>query len=371
MTKKQFTYNPDYSIHPGEYIQEFLETFGMKQTELALRLGITTKHLNNIVKGKVSVSPETANSLEMVFGKSAKYWLSIQANFDIFERVKKIEAEYAENKTEYDQWLQIFDYEDLVKREYIKEKVCGNTIANKVHNLLNFFSCSDLACWKTLYYETIPFSCRSTGLSTAKVGNTTAWIRMGQILAQNGSVDLPSYSKKSFTMVLQEFRTISIAPEENFAVRMVELCRSAGVVLAFLQEIPRASISGAAFWINGGNVPCMILNLRYKKNDHFWFSIFHEAAHIIAEDKRKIYYEFKDNSEVDIETKADEFAKNFLIPYSDYQSFIEKEDFRTESITNFANSIGIHPGIVVGRLQHDGQINWNTNNSLKSTFKWG
>lgn len=87
MANKLFIFQPDYTIHPGAYFEELLEEGGMHQAKLAIRLGITKKHLNNLINGKVPVTFELAHSLEKVFNDySTKYWLSLQATYDINRR---------------------------------------------------------------------------------------------------------------------------------------------------------------------------------------------------------------------------------------------------------------------------------------------
>lgn len=77
-------YNLDYAVHPGEYIDELLEMYHMPQAELASRIHVSTKHLNQIIKGKANVTSTSALALETVLDRSAGYWLSLQAKFDEF-----------------------------------------------------------------------------------------------------------------------------------------------------------------------------------------------------------------------------------------------------------------------------------------------
>jgi len=73
----------DLIIHPGETLIELLETRNMKQKELAYRTGFSEKHISEIVNGKAVITSKFAVSLENVFDISAKFWLNLQANYDI------------------------------------------------------------------------------------------------------------------------------------------------------------------------------------------------------------------------------------------------------------------------------------------------
>lgn len=75
------TYCPDYAIPPGETLAEVIHDRGMTQAELAERMGRPTKTINEIVKGKAAITPETAIQLERVLGVPARFWNSLEKNY--------------------------------------------------------------------------------------------------------------------------------------------------------------------------------------------------------------------------------------------------------------------------------------------------
>ncbi|MBA4369171.1 MAG: hypothetical protein C0403_16205, partial [Desulfobacterium sp.] len=104
--------------------------------------------------------------------------------------------------------------------------------------------------------------------------------------------------------------------------------------------------------------------------DIFWFSLFHELGHILLQDRNSVFLE-TDNEEYSLnEKEADQYASDVLIPPSGYARFIEKGNFYKDSIVHFADEIQISPGIVVGRLQHDGHIQQEWHNSLRTRYDW-
>lgn len=371
MANKLYAFKPDYAIHPGEYLEELLEARGMSQAELAIRLSITKKHLSNLINGKVPISFELAHSLEMVFNDyPTKYWLSLQATYRIFKKSEDIEEQYLAEKDAYDCWLDQFDYANLLKMDYVPELDHGKTPVSKIYNLLIFFGCSDIESWNKMYCSNLPAACRISGASTAKLGNTSSWIRAGQLMAQSSVFDLPEYDKAKFKVALTAIKDITVDASDGFDKKMTELCANAGVKLLFVKELPRSGICGAAYWINGNATPCIQMSLRFKKNDHFWFTFFHEAAHILSEHKKMIYLDCNKIEESDIEMEADKFSRDFLIPATEYNQFLTKDRFSKSDIIQFAKQIDIHPGIIVGRLQHDQKIPWSWHNSLKINFGW-
>jgi Zn-dependent peptidase ImmA (M78 family) len=149
---------------------------------------------------------------------------------------------------------------------------------------------------------------------------------------------------------------------------MRTLCTKSGVALVLVSELPRTHIYGATRWLNKDKA-LLMLSLRYKTNDHFWFSFFHEAAHIILHGKKCIFIDEKAKTMNDMEVQADQFSRNILVPTKSYEAFVEKRSFSQADIERFAKSVNVAPGIVVGFLQHDKHIPYSWHNRLKEKFR--
>jgi HTH-type transcriptional regulator / antitoxin HigA len=365
-----YGYQPDYSIHPGIFVEELIESLGLHQTEIALRLGVSEKHLSNLINGMVPVTPEMAHSLAMVFDYPEKYWLSLQVSFDIQESRKEFLERYRDHVKEYDEWLSQFDYRNLRLLDQFKERYPSDDPPGRIRNLLTFFSCSDIGSWNRMYQSDLPAACRITGGACAKRGNTVAWIRNGQLTAMQRASSLPSYRKAIFRSSLGLIRRLTATDQPEVFDEMRRICEEAGVLLVFAREIPKSGISGAAFWTNSSRTPCILMNLRFKKNDHFWFTFFHEAFHVLKEHKKIIYLDCDDRESDDMESETDRQASDFLIPAKSYHEFLERKLYTRASISEFSAELGVHPGVVVGRLQHDRKIPWNWCNDLKTTLRW-
>lgn len=71
-------------IHPGEILlEEFLKPLHLSQSALARALGVPPRRVNEIVLGKRSVTADTALRLSRFFGTTAKFWLNLQADYDL------------------------------------------------------------------------------------------------------------------------------------------------------------------------------------------------------------------------------------------------------------------------------------------------
>lgn len=79
--------------HPGEMLlEEFLKPFGMSQSAFAVRLGISFPRLNEIIRQKRSVTPDTALRLARVLGMSADFWLGLQQDWDLWHAMRSKRA---------------------------------------------------------------------------------------------------------------------------------------------------------------------------------------------------------------------------------------------------------------------------------------
>lgn len=73
----------NYAIHVGVILKEHLEALGLTQRELCERIDVSTTIINELIKGKRNMNANLANKLADIFGLPAKYWMGIQADYDL------------------------------------------------------------------------------------------------------------------------------------------------------------------------------------------------------------------------------------------------------------------------------------------------
>jgi HTH-type transcriptional regulator / antitoxin HigA len=150
---------------------------------------------------------------------------------------------------------------------------------------------------------------------------------------------------------------------------MKELCAQSGVAFVLVRSFPKTCLSGAAYWRQGGTLVIQ-QSLRHKTNDHFWFTFFHEAAHIVLHSPKAVYADDENGKGDGLEKEANDFATEILVGRRTFEAFIASSPQSAEDIRRFASRHNIHPGIVVGMLQHRGVIPWSHLNYLKARFTW-
>lgn len=351
-------YVPDYLIRPGEVLEEYLEAYSMTQAELAARTGLTKKTINEIIKGKSPITSETALKLERSLGRPAHFWNNLERQF------QEDRSRFAEEKRLEDHldWLKKVPVGHLTKLGWLPKK------SDKILQLtevLRFFGVATPEQWLTVWnkYQVVY---RQTVHFEACAEFVSAWLRKGEIDARQ--IACEPFDKKRFQEALDVIRGLTMEEPKIFQPRLVDICASAGVAVVFIPELPKTGVYGATRWL--GHKAVIQLSLRYKSNDHLWFTFFHEAGHIIRHGRKEIFIE-GNGIDSKKEEEANAFARDRLIPPADYRRFIASWDGRSLSpIEAFAGKIKIAPGIVVGRLQYDKRLPNSHGNRLKIFFRW-
>jgi HTH-type transcriptional regulator / antitoxin HigA len=356
----QNLYAPDTVSPPGETLLEVLESRRMSQAELAERAGRPKKTINEIVKGKAAITAETAIQFERVLGIPASFWTSREQNYrESLARAKEAVSLQGEVG-----WLDEVPYNALVERGWVQEQ---RDKGRQVEELLKFFAVASPSRWKDLWPTTAP-AFRQSPSFASKPGAVAAWLRRGEIEA--GEQQCSSFDLEGFKTVLGQVRSITRESPRDLNDLLKNLCNQVGVAVAFVPEIPGTRVWGAARWLTP-TCALIQLSVRYKTDDHFWFTFFHEAAHVILHSKREFFLD-EDESDpaIDKESEANAFARNWLIPEIQYRQFCRKGAFNCAAAERFAHELGISPGIVVGRLQHDARLDQGYCNSLKKDISW-
>ncbi|MBU8871792.1 MAG: HigA family addiction module antidote protein [Gemmatimonadales bacterium] len=352
-------YNPDVVTCPGETLEELLEDIEMSQAELSRRTGRATKTINGIVHGREPLTPDTALQFEKVLGVKARFWNELERNYrEHLARVNEAQK-LADNVS----WLKCLPVAAMKKRGWLPGSTDKVALVDAA---LRFFGVASVREWNEVSLSS-QFAYRKSDKVAAKPGHMATWLRAGEIDAQ--SISCNEFDKNMFKTALTHLRSLTTASPEIFQVEIVEHCAAAGVAVVFVPEIKGAPISGATRWLNK-NKAMIQLSLRYKTHDQLWFSLFHEAGHILLHGKKEIFLEINDGSNVAEEEEADCFARDQLISARAYADFVSSTRICKSVVQEFAEEIGIHPGIVVGRLQHERRIPYKNLNGLKMKLQW-
>ena len=361
MTETAATFSPDWISPPGDTILDLLEERGWKQTELAKRTGYTTKHISLLINGKAPITEDTAIKLERVIGSSAHFWLAREAQYR--EGLVRI-AERASLKIDAE-WLKEIPLKNMITFKWVRSFVDKG---EQVAECLRFFGVASVALWRQHYSEPLA-AFRSSDKFEKHSGSVAAWLRQGERCA--AILKTEPYERSAFKDALGEIRILTREPDpEKFVPRLIEICANTGVAVVMEPAPNGCPVSGATLWLSQDKA-LLMLSLRHKTNDHFWFSFFHEAGHLIRHGKRLRFIEMEGALGNEAEDEANEFASEWLIPHQ-YARNLAMMPKSESAIRSLAEQLRIAPGIIVGRMQNKGILPWNCilNKSLKVRYEW-
>ncbi|MEO5332521.1 MAG: HigA family addiction module antitoxin [Magnetococcus sp. YQC-5] len=353
-------YVPDYAVHPGEMLEEYLSTLGMSQTELSTRTGIVLKHINEIIRGKAAITADTALKLERTVGHSASYWNNLQQLYE--EDVARL----ADQKRLEDDlgWLKQVPVQRMLVSGWIKKY---QDKKEQLAEIFRFFGVASRAQWEEVWNGSPVAVFRQSQKGMIDAIAVSAWLRQGEIQAQG--IPCAAFDKSKFKGVLTEIRRLTREPPQDVLPRLISLCSGVGVAVVLIPDLPKTGISGATRWLTS-NKALIQLSLRYKSDDQLWFTFFHEAGHLLLHGKKDMFLEGVAEINQEKEDEANRFAVEFFIPFARWDTFKQQHPHTLASVRTFAETLGIAPGIVVGRLQHEKIVDFSWGNDLKRRLSW-
>ena len=337
-------YFPETVTHPGLTLNEKLKEIGMSKKEFALRTEKPEQTIIKIINGNSAITPDMSIQFENVLKIPANFWLKKQYRYDeIVARNKRQSF-----NEEAEEWARCFPYATMANFGWVP---LTRKIEEKVDALFQFFGLSGKTAWDDYYYEQKLKVCFRVSLKqTAESHAVSAWLRQGEIVAAD--LNVPTYNSKIFKRKLRRIKILMVNHPERFFIQLQELCRQAGVKVVYTPCLPKAPISGSTRWI--GDAPLIQLSDRYKRNDIFWFTFFHEAGHILLHGKKYVSIENIDFHDVDLEKEeeADAFAVNWTFTEEQEQEVLAARPITENDVVSFAKKFGTHPAVIIGRFHH-------------------
>jgi HTH-type transcriptional regulator/antitoxin HigA len=341
---------PAVVVPPGRILERELEARGWSQRDLAAIMNRPPQAISEIVRGSKQIIPETALGLAQALGTSPELWMNLESNYRLHvARQPAQDAEIARRGRLYD----LAPIGELIKRGWIQrsdsldvleKRVCGfleiNSLGNEPQLAVNF---------------------RSTQEHGPEKSAQIAWVKRVEHLAKAQHV--PEFNRGALKKGIPETLVLSRKAED--VAKVPSVLQKLGIRFVIVRHLPRTYIDGAAL-LSGGR-PVIALSLRFDRIDAFWFTLMHELAHIYAGHRDPHLDQLYDTDLATdaTEKEANELARNWLVDAREFKVFVKtsKPYFSRSRVLDFALGQNRHPGIVVGRLHHDGIIDYKNLNS--------
>lgn len=373
MSNHEQLFMPDWLIHPGEHLAEYLEAYEMSQAELAERTGLHRKTINDIIKGRASITPETALLLEPVFARPAHFWMNLDRQYHegLARQARKqlIEAQA--------QWVKRFPLKEMRQRGVIPHThdVHATGVA-----LLAFFGVGTIDAWHTVWHQDpLPVTYRQQRNETRTTELLSVWLREGQHAVEHRECQPFDAAKLRESIPL--LRQLTTQTPVEFWPTLETVCANAGVCVVQVAPYPKLAVYGATYRYRGKTV-VQVSNHR-RTVDQFWFTFFHEVGHLLLHGIKDYYIE-GEHAELhatdDQEREADAFATRTLIPEGAWNTYVHRTQravrehgvpYQLADIERFADQQKIDVSIVIGRLQHESHLPYRSPlSSHKRALVW-
>jgi HTH-type transcriptional regulator/antitoxin HigA len=336
---------PDVAIPPGETLAETLAARGMTQADLARRMGRPVQTVNEIVKGTKEITPETALQFERVLGTPAHVWVRLEADYR-FNKARIADQQRLKDEVAA---MRAFPYLEMAKHGWVP-MVSAQT--ERARCLLEFFGVGSLA---TIPDTAAGAAWRRSAKVKYKREALAAWLRRGERLGAR--VKTAPFDEQLLRQFLRQCRSMSRVDPSEWEPLLKRQLASCGVAVVFLHHLAGTGAHGATRWMSSDRVLVQV-SPRNKWADSFWFTLFHELGHVLLHHpRREVFINFDVDGDA-CESAANDFAGDALIDPAHYAEFVatRRVGFSESAVRQFALLEGVHPGIVVGRLHHDGLL---------------
>jgi len=344
MAKRNADHKPAEVFPPGEFIREELDARGWTQKEFADILGRPAQTVNQIIMGKKEITPDTAVALAEALGTSAELWLNLESTYRLASASKP-----APGVARRARLRSLAPVNDLLRRGWIRARDTADELEAEV--------CAFLEINSIEQRPTITMAARRGDDYDELTPGQIAWAFRAKHLASAASA--AKYDHRRCETLVPTLPQLS--PRPTGIRDAVSALAKVGVRVVHTPHLPRTKIDGGAFWLDAAS-PVVAISLRYDRLDSFWFTLMHELAHVL-EGHALVGYLDEDlfcgrdegtPAKPDCEQKADRLASEWLIAEEPLRRFISSTApyYSSKRVEALAAAVGVHPGIVVGRLQH-------------------
>lgn len=332
---------------PGDFLTEELEARHWSQSDFAQILGRPAQFVSEIIAGKKEITRESAAQIGAALGTGPEYWLNLQNSYLLWSQSQNdaIRKDLDDVRLRA-RMNELAPVSLLLKRGVLT----GKSLAQQANELVDLFQIDHIE-------DTPRFlaAARRSNRDEEPTPTQKAWLACARKHAQK--IEASEYDPVGLTRLAEQLSRLVVDPEK-FATLPAEFA-AIGVRLVYVEAFPGSKLNGASFLLDGDTQqPVIALSGRGKRLDIVLFTLLHEVAHILLEHvspERLVIDE--ESSDEPAEKAADEKAGQWQIPGG---LPTPPTAVRRGWIDSTAQRIGIHPVVVLGRLQRDKALDYRT-----------
>ncbi|MBD1539326.1 ImmA/IrrE family metallo-endopeptidase [Arthrobacter sp. S13_S34] len=352
MTASQ-DFMPRWASSPGDTISDLISSKNVKADDVARACGLDSVEFDRLIQGVLPINDPLAQSLSTCLGGSVSFWLRRE------ERFREMQA-----TVEADQWVQSLPLNSMKKLQWLD---VPRDWRERIDACLDFFGMDNLDSWRAAYsvqLQNVQF--RTSATFPNQIPSVSAWLRAGEI--SHREFDGGAFKPSAFWEALPKMRELTRIPDpEDFLPELRAMALECGVSCVIVPAPDGCAASGASRILPDGSA-LIQLSGRYLVDDHFWFTFFHEAGHLLLHGDDAIHVDGDPAAfeASEAESQANTFSADILWPFEERPADESKPSRR--SIFRMASEAGTSPGIIVGQLQSSGILDHAECNYLKRRY---
>ena len=353
--------HPEWISPPGEIVARILALKHMELDEFATRIGLTPRFARGLLEGTTPIDALLAERLAVTVGSTPSFWLRCEQSYQ--EDKQRNMAAYVDEEGRT--WLQRLPLKEMSRLGWLRLE---NNPVRLAEECFRFFGVVSLEDWKRRHATLLAnVNFRTSETFSMDPMAASVWLRWTEQRAEDAPTE--TWNRSLFENRLDDIRGLSRNHHpKRFVPRLREICASCGVALVIAPAPQGCRASGATKLIRRRKA-MIAMSFRYYADDHFWFTFFHEAAHLLLHSDQEFFLDDEEGSPDQQETEANAFAASKLVPPAWQERMKALPPYHLDYI-RFANEIGIAPGIVVGQMQRLGLLPYNRLRKLKRRFDW-
>ena len=333
----------------GSMLKDYLEYHKISQSDFADKLGITQKHINNILNENADISEDLMIAISLI--------TDIDVNLITFVETKKKLYNYLNNRfsneKEINEFLNSFYIKEMEKMNWITLNDKTSYLQN-AYDLLKYLNVRDFNIFEKYSKEKIFFK----KYDDSNLKKVFLWIKRCDSLIENQSVS--SYNSSNMVLLLNDLKKEITRPFNKSS--LIKLFNKHGLYLVIEEALKGTKIRGCTKVV--GDNPAIYMTCYLKEKSSFYFALYHELGHVKSDynkAKSKVIIDGDDS----LEKRANLFAANQMIDEKIYSEILENIDDKEKICRN--NNIPLC--FLYSRLAHDKKIKYTDKLYLDSREK--
>jgi len=350
---------PDWNSPPGTTIKDALVCRGLTSDRLRLALDLSTESIGRLLSGELPIDTSLAEGLADLLGGTSRFWLRRESLYR--DRMNSVPTSAA--TSDFGAFKGALPLRDMRNFGWLRD------FADEPEDqaIRGFFEDTPGAWIQSgpVLAEQVRF--RTSFAHKTNPAAVAAWLRQG--IRASRRVSCTPWDPEALRAALPDIRTlVRIKRPANFFPKLVEIGQACGVAIVFVRTPTGCRASGATHF-ESADKAILQLSFRYRSDDHFWFTVFHEIGHLLLHPTSLLFVEGQGYELTEEESEANRFAADTLVP-AEFEDDLKTvaRDFR--AYARLAKRIGVSTGVLVGQMQNRGLLNHEQMNFLKERYDW-